>query len=123
MPPLFPLLGQMALQWGSHYLKTRHRDKRAVARARHKHLMIAAESQQAWQAAMAAASGQSWKDEAWTLSFIIILAMCFIPPLQPYLAEGFAILDTTPEWFRWAMLASIGASFGLRGFDRFTGRK
>ena len=52
-----------------------------------------------------------------------ILAMCFIPSLQPYLAEGFAILDTTPEWFRWAMLASIGASFGLRGFDRFTGRK
>ena len=77
MPPLLPLFGQMALQWGTHYLKTRHCEKRAVARARHKHLMIASESQQACQAAMASASGKSWKDEAWTLTFIVILAMCF----------------------------------------------
>ena len=61
----------------------------------------------------------SWKDEAWTICFIIILGMCFVPALQIYVAEGFAILEETPHWFQWACLASIGASFGLRGFDKF----
>ena len=41
--------------------------------------------------------------------------MCFIPFTQPYVEEGFAALDRTPEWFQWAMYASIGASFGIRG--------
>ena len=33
--------------------------------------------------------------------------------------EGFALLGQTPHWFQWACMASIGASFGLRGFNRF----
>ena len=28
--------------------------------------------------------------------------------------EGFAALDDTPEWFQYAVYASIAASFGLR---------
>jgi hypothetical protein len=40
--------------------------------------------------------------------------MCFVPPLQPYVREGFAALDDTPEWFQYAVYASIAASFGLR---------
>ena len=50
-----------------------------------------------------------------TILFIIIIAMCFIPPLQPYVDRGFEVLSTTPDWFQWAMYASIAASFGLRG--------
>ena len=34
---------------------------------------------------------------------------------QSQVEEGFAALDRTPEWFQWAMYASIGASFGIRG--------
>ena len=28
-------------------------------------------------------------------------------------------LSRTPEWFQWAMYASIGASFGIRGIKGF----
>jgi hypothetical protein len=44
--------------------------------------------------------------------------MCFIPPLQPFVERGFDALDKTPEWFQWAMYASIAASFGLRGLSK-----
>ena len=67
----------------------------------------------------AQASHHSWKDKAWTICFIIILVMCFIPSLQDEVGRGFAILSQTPDWFQWALLASIGASFGLRGFSAF----
>jgi len=54
-----------------------------------------------------------------TILFIAIIAMSFIPPLQPYVHKGFEALSKTPEWFQWAMYASIAASFGLRGLTKF----
>ena len=68
-----------------------------------------------WEEKAIDASDNSWKDEAWTILFIIIIAMCFIPFTQPYVEQGFDALSRTPDWFQWAMYASIGASFGLRG--------
>ena len=72
-----------------------------------------------WEKVMAQASGESYKDEAWTLLFILIIGACFIEPLQPHVAQGFEVLETTPDWFQWAMYASIGASFGIRGIKGF----
>ena len=91
------------------------RAKVAKAEAEAEVLKVAATHEAGWEKIMAQASGDSWKDEAWTILFIIIIAMCFIPPLQPYVERGFAALETTPDWFQWAMYASIAASFGLRG--------
>ena len=67
-----------------------------------------------WEKIMAQASDNSWKGEAWTILFIAIIAMCFIPFTQEYVADGFAALSNTPEWFQYAVYASIAASFGLR---------
>jgi hypothetical protein len=89
--------------------------KVAKAEAEAEVMKVAATHEAGWEKIMAQASGDSWKDEAWTILFIIIIAMCFIPPLQPYVERGFAALETTPDWFQWAMYASIAASFGLRG--------
>lgn len=91
------------------------RAKVAKAEAEAEVLKVAATHEAGWEKIMAQASGDSWKDEAWTILFIVIIAMCFIPPLQPYVERGFAALETTPDWFQWAMYASIAASFGLRG--------
>jgi hypothetical protein len=72
-----------------------------------------------WEQAAIEASKDSWKDEAWTICFIIIVLGSFIPPLQPYMAEGFANLERAPSWFQWAMYASIAASFGIRTMKGF----
>ena len=96
--------------------------KGAVAKARAEaeaQVMVTAATHEAgWEKIMAQASDNSWKDEAWTILFIIIIAMCFIPFTQPYVDAGFAALSRTPEWFQWAMYASIAASFGLRGLNK-----
>ena len=94
---------------GTDFAKMKIADRKSLSQARHMRLRAAAKSQADWQAFMAHASAQSWKDEAWTLCFIVILAMCFIPAIQIYVAEGFALLEMTPPWFQWACLASIGA--------------
>ena len=56
----------------------------------------------------------SWKDEWFVVLLSIPFILCFIPPLAPYALEGFRVLSTTPEWYRWAFLGAIVASFGLR---------
>ena len=122
MSPLITAFAQLALGWGKSTLDMRMAEKQSLMRARHKRYMTAAKSESDWQALMADAARRSWKDEAWTICFIVIFFMCFMPQLQPHVAQGFAILQTTPDWFQWAVLASIGASFGLRGFDKWHGK-
>ena len=73
-----------------------------------------------WESTMAKASDDSWKDEAWTICFIIIIVASFIEPLQPAIAEGIVFLSTFPEWLQWSIMASIGASFGLKSIGKFT---
>ena len=93
--------------------------KVARAEAEAQIMVSAATSEAEWEKIMAQSSDNSWKDEAWTILFIVIIAMCFIPFTQPYVEDGFAALSRTPEWFQWAMYASIGASFGIRGIKGF----
>ena len=60
-----------------------------------------------WEQAAIEASADSWKDEAWTLCFIAIVLGSFVPWLQPYMKQGFENLQAAPQWFSWAMYASI----------------
>ena len=65
----------------------------------------------------------SFKDEAWTILFIIIIGMCFIPPLQPYVERGLDALGRTPDWLQYSIYGSIASSFGLRGMGKVLGKK
>ena len=59
--------------------------------------------------------GGSWKDEAWTIYFIAVLACCFLPWTQDAVQQGFIFLDeSTPDWFAHCIYISISASFGYR---------
>ena len=99
--------------------KAKGRVAQAKAEAEAEVMKVAATHEAGWEKILAQSSDNSWKDEAWTILFIVIIAMCFIPFTQPYVEEGFAALSRTPEWFQWAMYASIGASFGIRGIKGF----
>ena len=88
---------------------------KAKAEAEAQVMVTAATHEAGWEKIMAQASDNSWKDEAWTILFIVIIAMCFIPFTQPYVERGFDALSNTPGWFQYAVYASIAASFGLRG--------
>jgi hypothetical protein len=111
---LLPMIGDIAGGW----IKGKAEEKAAASRAKvakaeaeAEVMKVAATHEASWEKG----SNESWKDEAWTVCFIVIISMCFIPHTQPYVARGFEVLSTTPDWFQWAVYASIAASFGLRG--------
>ena len=73
-----------------------------------------------WEEQAMKASDNSWKDEAWTICFIVLIFACFVPSLQPYISDGFRFLrEDCPDWLSWGILASIGASFGLKSIGAF----
>lgn len=73
-----------------------------------------------WEEVAMKASENSWKDEAWTICFIVLIFACFVPSLQPYISDGFRFLrEDCPDWLSWGILASIGASFGLKSIGAF----
>ena len=72
------------------------------------------ETDGSWEDKAMSASDNSWKDEAWTICFILIMCGSFVTAAQPYMQQGFDFLRTAPEWIQWGILASIGASFGLK---------
>ena len=74
-----------------------------------------------WEDKAMDASADSWKDEAWTICFIGIIVASFVPAAQPYMQSGFDFLRTAPEWIQWGILASIGASFGLKSIGKLKG--
>ena len=71
-----------------------------------------------WESMAMQSSDNSWKDEAWTLCFIGMIVASFVPPLQPYMQQGFDFLRTAPEWLHYGILASIAASFGLKSITQ-----
>jgi len=73
-----------------------------------------------WEEKAMDASQDSIKDELWTVLFIGLIIACFVPSLQPYIADGFRFLrEDCPEWLSYGILASIAASFGLKSIGAF----
>ena len=73
-----------------------------------------------WEEQAMKASDNSIKDELWTCAFILIIGGCMWPEAQPYIRNGFIVLkEDCPEWLSWGILASIGASFGLKSIGAF----
>ena len=70
----------------------------------------------AWETTMAEKSGNSWKDEWFTVIFSIPMMMCFVPGMEEVVHNGFEQLSNTPEWYRMTVLTLVGASVGVRGF-------
>ena len=100
------------------FLENRHEKSQAAHRAK----MEVISNTATWEEKMAEASGNSWKDELWTVFFVILLSACFYPPAQPYIEDGFRFLrEDLPEWLSWSIMASIAASFGLKSIGKIRG--
>lgn len=123
MIPIFDGL----IKLGSIWLEGRQ--KKSAAKADRDAAMIS--NQANWETHQASASADSWKDEYWTvvLSLPVVLAFFGVPVcvfffpdklsmLHSAIQQQFELLNGLPEWYRWALGASIGASFGFKGFKQ-----
>ena len=101
---------------GTSYLDS----KSTIAKAKAEKELKIASGELGWEVAAMEASKNSWKDELWTIVFVLILVANFVPfwGVQEFMAVGFENLEKCPEWVTYGMYASIAASFGLRSFSK-----
>jgi len=76
-----------------------------------------------WDLEALRGQGSSWKDEWFTVVLSLPFLGAFIPAFQPYVKEGFVILEGLPDWYKAALGIAIAASFGIRSFATFFKRK
>ena len=110
MLPIISAVSNLAGTW----LEGRVAKTKAKAEAEAHVIKTQAESAADWEAAMARASSQSWKDEWLTILFSIPLILCLIPSTVVYVEQGFEVLSRMPDWYQYALSVIIAASFGVR---------
>ena len=76
-----------------------------------------------WDLEAIKGSQNSWKDEWLVILFSIPLILAFIPGMEEVVANGFAQLETMPEWYQYSLGVIVAASFGVRSATKFFGRK
>lgn len=110
------LLGPVA-DIGKTYLANRAAEKQA----KHEAKMNVIQNDADWEAKMADATADSWKDEFWT---IILAAPIFFvgyaiavddPSIIDRVKTGFEALAELPEYYQYLLFISISASFGIKG--------
>lgn len=102
------------------YLKNKAEEKQA----KHKAKMTMIENDADWEAKMAEASKDSWKDEYFTIAlsspliFIGYAVGVDDPTIISRVEEGFAALSRLPEWYQYLLFIAVSSSFGIKGADK-----
>jgi len=111
-------LASLAGQWMNNRAE-KSKAKQALAVAKIEAQTKKVQTDANWEEKAIDASADSIKDELWTILFIGLIVACFVPQAQPYIADGFRFLrEDCPEWLSYGILASIGASFGLKSIGK-----
>ena len=77
-----------------------------------------------WEIIMAQGTQNSWKDEWLTILFSIPLVLVFLGDTgRQVVADGFAALETMPDWYQYTLGVIVAASFGVRSATKFFGKK
>ena len=98
--------------------------KLTEAEAKAKIMLSKATSVADWERIMAQGSQTSWKDEWLTILFSIPLVLVFLGDTgRDIVANGFAALETMPDWYQYTLGVIVAASFGVRSATKFFGKK
>lgn len=104
-------------------VKTKTETKKLMAEAEQTHIRKMAEGEIEYAIATQKNMAESWRDEWFTIILSIPLLIVFgaiffgRPDWIIKLKEGFIALDELPDWYIWALMASIASSFGLKVSD------
>ena len=74
----------------------------------------------AWETLAAQNAANSWLDEWWTVILSIPLMLAFVPKLAVYVERGFIAIETVPEWYQWAVLASVSFAFARKTIPKLS---
>ena len=71
-----------------------------------------------WENTMADATKESWKDELSLIVLLLPLPLVMFEGTRDAVKEGFAILETLPDWYQYLLFIAISSSFGIKGADK-----
>jgi hypothetical protein len=71
-----------------------------------------------WEANMADATKDSWKDEFALVVLLLPSILVFIPSLTEHVKAGFEVLNTLPSWYQYLLFIAVSSSFGIKGADK-----
>tara|TARA_B100000768_G_scaffold181590_1_gene205223 strand:+ start:517 stop:888 length:372 start_codon:yes stop_codon:yes gene_type:complete len=100
------------------------KNKAEEKQAKHQAKMNVIQNDANWEQTMAAASGNSWKDEFWTIVLAIPIFMVGYAiaandvTVIDRVQLGFAALSELPEWYQYLLFIAISSSFGIRGVSK-----
>jgi len=110
------LLGPIVNLVGSHF-ERRAEEKRAT----HERKIKAIEQDANWENIHAQNSNNTWRDEMFSVIFVIPCVMAFVPDLVPYVHSGFEVLQNMPDWYKAFLGALVASSVGVRGLTKWKG--
>lgn len=96
---------------------------KAKAQAEAEVMKTAAANDSKWELIMAQSTKNSWKDEIITVIVLIPVVLVFIPGMEDVVKEGFNRLNDLPSWYQNILYITILAGLGLKGVDKFRGKK
>jgi len=100
--------------------------QRDKSQAKHTAQMQVLSNTAIWEAKMADATSQSWKDEWFTILLSLpILAIIYgvvmnDPDIIDRVGLAFSQLNALPEWYQYLLYLAVFASFGIRGADKIS---
>ena len=120
-------IASLAGTWLNGKVETKAAETKAkVARAKAEaQIMVSrATSEADWEKIMAQGTQNSWKDEYLVLLFSIPLILAFLPFewADQAVANGFAALDSMPQWYSYTLGVIVASSFAVRSATKFFGK-
>ena len=108
---------------GGTFLQGKMDNKKAEIEGRNNAIQEKLKQSGTWDEIHAKNSGESWKDEWFTLLFSIPLVLAFIPSAVPYVERGFIVLDLMPDWYKQALAVLVAASVGYQKLTQLFTKK
>ena len=120
-------IASLAGTWLNGKVETKAAETKAkVARAEAEaQIMVSrATSEADWEKIMAQGTQNSWKDEYLVLLFSIPLILAFLPFewADQAVANGFAALDSMPQWYSYTLGVIVASSLAVRSATKFFGK-
>ena len=123
---LIPAVTELASGW----LKGKADEKAAVSRtkiaraeAEAEIAKTAVQHDSKWELIMAQSTQNSIRDEIVTIVVLVPVCLVFIPGMEDVVKAGFDRLNELPEWYQGLVYVTCLAALGLKGVDKFKGRK
>jgi hypothetical protein len=104
---------------GGRILEARIENKATQIKAKSAAVLKGMDGEASWEAAAAMNASNSWADEYWTLLLSIPLVLAFLG-FHATVTNGFNALRDVPQWYTWAVLASVSFAFARKKLPPLT---